>query len=40
MGDLIELIEDGSCGTPPKPGLAIAVMEDTTDYGSPKYSTL
>jgi hypothetical protein len=40
MGDLIELIGDGSYGTPPKPGLAIAVMEDTTVYGSPRYSIL
>jgi hypothetical protein len=31
MGDLIELIGDGSCGTPPKPGLAIAVVKDFTD---------
>jgi hypothetical protein len=40
MGDLIELIGGGSCGTPPKPGLAIAVVKDFTGYGSPKYSTL
>jgi hypothetical protein len=40
MGDLIELIGDGSCGMPPKPGLAIAVVKDFIGYGSPKYSTL
>jgi hypothetical protein len=27
-------------GTLLKPELAIAVMKNTTDYGSPKYSTL
>jgi hypothetical protein len=40
MGDLIELIGDVSCRTPPKPGFAIAVVKDFTGYGSPKYSTL
>jgi hypothetical protein len=40
MGDLIELIGDGSRGTPPKPGLATAVMKDYTHYWSPKYITL
>jgi hypothetical protein len=40
MGDLIELIGDGSRETPPKLGLATAVMENATDYGSTQCSIL
>jgi hypothetical protein len=40
MGDLIEHTGDGSRGTPLKPGLATAVMENAIDYGSTEYNTL
>jgi hypothetical protein len=40
MRDLIELIGDGSRGTPLKPGLAIAMMENATDYGSTQCNIL